>query len=170
MHNDSVALATKGFLVMKRKETSGNDWHYIKRKNGVAVLALTKKGEIIFVTQRRPIINKTLLEIPAGGIEEGRSLIQEAKRELQEETGFYPKKIKKLIEIYPTPGYYTEKTSIFLATDLAEKKKNPTKEEKNNQLRVVKKTIPQVLRAITKGEINDAKTIVAVLFYLKDKG
>ena len=161
---DSIFFESKGFKVIKRKESSTEEWYYVERKNGVAILAVTNRQKIILVKQKRPIINKDLLEIPAGGID-ANFLVKEARRELQEETGYYPKTIKKIGEIFSSPGYYTEKTYIFFASNLVKKSQALTAIEKTNNLRVVKKSLTEALNAIKKGKITDAKTIVAILLY-----
>ena len=165
---DSIFFKSKGFQVIRRKEHDKKEWYYVKRKNGVAVLAITNHGEIILVKQRRPIINKDLLEIPAGGIETP-SLIKEARRELLEETGYYPKTIKRVAELFSSPGYYTEKTYIFFAHDLIKKSQALTSVEQKNNLQVVKKTIPEAVQAIVNGKITDAKTVAAIFRYTQLK-
>ena len=165
MHmQDSIFFKSKGFQVIKRTERDKKEWYYVWRKNGVAILAVTDREEIILVQQRRPIINKDLLEIPAGGADT-RSLIKEARRELQEETGYYPKTIKKAVELFSSPGYYTEKTHIFFASDLVKKSQTLTKVERINNLQVVKKSLMDALDLIKTGKITDAKTVSAILLY-----
>ena len=166
---DSIILKTKSFTVINRKSKNEN-WHFIDRKPGVAVLAITNDNHVVLVKQKRPVVNKTLLEIPAGGIDLKQTLINQAKRELEEETGFRSKNFTKLLELYPSPGYYNEKTTIFLATKLYKGKQHLTTSELKNSLKVLLMPFKKVLANIKSGKIQDAKTVVAVLFYKKNKG
>ncbi|PIT98272.1 MAG: hypothetical protein COT71_01600 [Candidatus Andersenbacteria bacterium CG10_big_fil_rev_8_21_14_0_10_54_11] len=167
---EKIVLQTKGFDVIQREEADSHVWHYVRRKEGVAILALTDDHEVILVRQRRPAISDILIEIPAGGIERGDTdLTAEASRELKEETGFEAGKLEKMIEMYPSPGYYTEKTHIFLATHLSRSQQRLTELEKQNQLKVMQLPLPKVLEMICEGEITDAKTIVAVCLYTQKK-
>jgi len=62
---------------------------YIKKEGpAVAVLALTKKKEVILVRQFRPGPKKVLNELPGGYIDANETPETAALRELQEETGY----------------------------------------------------------------------------------
>lgn len=69
-----------------------------KGKDSVQVLAFTKNKEIILVEQYRPTQEKTMLELPGGGIEDSDEdkIKDAAKRELIEETAYKPGKIEFL--------------------------------------------------------------------------
>ncbi len=66
------------------------------------------KDRIILLRQWRAVLNKYLLELPAGTLDKGESILTCAKRELIEETGYASQKMTKLGRIYPVPGYSTE--------------------------------------------------------------
>ena len=58
--------------------------------DGVAILALDDRNNVLTVTQYRYVFGKTLLEIPAGKLEPGEDPVAGALRELKEETGAVP--------------------------------------------------------------------------------
>ncbi|MEH7664858.1 NUDIX hydrolase, partial [Bacillus velezensis] len=60
----------------------------VKHPGAVAVLAVTEEGKIILVNQFRKPLERTIVEIPAGKLEEGEEPEHTALRELEEETGY----------------------------------------------------------------------------------
>jgi len=90
----------------------------VERSDCVAVIAVDADDNILLEKQFRQAINKELLEIPAGGIDAGEEPETAVVREMREETGFRPQKLKKLGGFYSSPGYTTEYLYLYLATDL----------------------------------------------------
>ncbi len=125
-----------------------------------------KKQKIIMIKQFRYAINKYIYELPAGTKEKNENSFNCAKRELEEETGYYPEKLKKLITIYPSPGIISEKMDIFLATSLKKKKQNLEQDE-NIKIKIF--TLNKLINMIFKGKIVDGKTIVGILLLNKIK-
>ena len=66
-------------------------------------------GATILVRQYRKAVEKTLLEVPAGGIDVGETPETAARRELLEETGFTADIIEPLASFYSSPGFCTER-------------------------------------------------------------
>lgn len=87
-----------------------------------------------------------------------------ALRELEEETGYRANSIEYLTEFYSTPGFCTEKLSIFYAKDLKFVGQNL---DEGENLDVVEIPVDEALSLIESGEIMDAKTISSILFYDK---
>ena len=104
-----------------------------------------------------------LLEIPAGKLEKGEDPMLAAKRELEEETGLVASELKPLFTLYPTPGYTNEKIYIYEASGVTLGKQHL---DEGEFLNVVFLPVEEVARMIERGEIRDAKTIVAVQSYL----
>ena len=80
----------------------------VEHVDGVAILALDDRNNVLTVTQYRYVIGKTLLEIPAGKLEPGEDPFEAMKREQLEETGTTGKNYVSLGNLYPTPGYCGE--------------------------------------------------------------
>ena len=108
------------------------------------------------------------MEIPAGKLNPGEDPAVTAARELEEETGYIPEKVNLLYTMYPTPGYTNEKIYIYEAEGARAGKEHPDEDEF-----ITSSFYPadEVCRMIERGEIRDAKTIIAVQHYLlKGKG
>jgi ADP-ribose pyrophosphatase len=135
----------------------------VEHPDCVAVVALDEQGNVLLVRQFRHPVGRFLLEIPAGGIDPGEEPVESVRRELQEEIGYFPRKIDKLGGFYSIPGYGTEYLHCFLATDLVPGRLVAEDTEDIELVRVPTEEIPGL---ITSGEICDAKTIAALLTFL----
>lgn len=144
------------------------DQKYSKREivlhdNAVAVVSI-HDDKILLVKQYRISVDKIIYEVPAGMIEHDENPKDAALRELEEETGYRAKNIEYLTEFYSTPGFCTEKLSIFYAKDLEFVGQNLDEGEK---LEVVEMPLEDAMSMIESGEIMDGKTISSILFYDK---
>ena len=135
----------------------------VEHSDCVAVVALDEQGNVILVRQFRYAVDRFLLEIPAGGIDPGEEPIDSVRRELQEEIGYFPRKIDKLGGFYSIPGYGTEYLHCFLATDLVPARLMAEDTDDIELVRVSPDEIPQL---IASGEICDGKSIAALLTFL----
>ncbi len=128
---------------------------------GITILPIDK-GNIVLVRQYRPVVERWLYELPAGGRKRGESDMECAKRELKEETGFTAKKMRYLFTSLPTVGYSTEKMHFYIASGLSK----GLQELDNDEVMAVKEfTLKQALAMIRDGRIIDGKTIQGILYY-----
>ncbi|MFY3741802.1 MAG: ADP-ribose pyrophosphatase [Candidatus Nitrosomirales archaeon] len=118
---------------------------------------------IIMEKQYRYPVGKDLFEIPAGTLEKGESPEKCAARELIEETGYRAGNLKQLGRFYMSPGYCTEVMHVFVATNLS-KVESPGMDD-DEVIEIVKVSVDDAVKMILKGEIEDAKTVCAVLAY-----
>ena len=139
---------------------------YIEHRGAAAMLAFDEKGKVLLVKQHR-FPHGYVLEIPAGTLEIGEEPIKCAFRELEEETGYRAKKMTPLVTFYPSIGYNQEKIHCFLASGL--KKISDLSLDEDEILSVEKIELKKLLTMIKKGEIEDSKTICAVLTYAAKK-
>ncbi|MBR2384749.1 MAG: NUDIX hydrolase [Clostridia bacterium] len=133
----------------------------ISHSGGACVLAV-KDGKVLLEKQFRYAYGKDIYEIPAGKRDKGEDFSVTAKRELEEETGLIPLNLRKITEIYPTPGYTDEVIGIFFADKFEEGKLDFDDTEDLTSEWV---DIGEVYKMMEKGEIVDAKTLIALLWY-----
>ncbi len=132
----------------------------IEHSGGCCVLC-ERDDKILFVKQYRYAYSQELLELPAGKINHGEDPMETAKRELIEECGIRADKLELLFTVYPTPGYTNEKLYIYKASGLSNTDKNLDDGEFLTDLWIDKVTVKKML---DNNEINDAKTLIALLY------
>ena len=101
-----------------------------------------------------------LLEIPAGKREKGEQPDETARRELQEEVGATAREWQSLGEVIASPGCYDEVLYLYLARDLTFGAQHPDEDEFLNVERI---PFDELLRRCLQNEVQDAKTVAAVL-------
>jgi amino-acid N-acetyltransferase len=138
----------------------------VEHGNCVAIVAVDDKDNVLLVRQFRQAVGKELLEIPAGSIEPGEYPEEAVRRELQEETGYFPHKVEKLGCFYSTPGYCNEYLHVYLATKLSPKSLHAEDTAGIELVRVPLEHIPDI---IASGEICDAKSIAGLLRFVRGK-
>ncbi len=133
----------------------------VVHRGSAVIVPVFDDRTVALVRQYRHAAGKYLLEVPAGSLDEGEDPITGARRELEEEIGVTPENIEKIAEFYVSPGFLTEKMSVFLATGLTKTRQNL---EEDELIEIERLTFEQALDKIRSGEIEDAKTIVGLMF------
>ena len=125
-----------------------------------AVIPVDSEGNTYLVRQFRAPVECVLLEIPAGKLDApDEDRLWAAKRELKEETGLKAANWLHLTDTVTTPGFSSERISLYLARDLSFGDQQPDDDE---FLNVVKLPFEEVWNMVMCGEIRDAKTQIAV--------
>lgn len=132
----------------------------VRHPGGVVIVAQKDDDTILMVKQFRYPLKQTSLELPAGKLEYGEDPDLCSRRELEEETGYIAKTWKSLGFIYTTPGFCDEKLYLYFATDLEFKKQNL---DDGEILECFEYNSDKVFEMIKNGEINDSKTICALM-------
>jgi ADP-ribose pyrophosphatase len=124
----------------------------------------TEDPQLLLIRQYRYAADGFIWEVPAGRLEAGESPETCARRELQEETGATAGRWDRLTTIYTTPGFTDERIHLFAARDLVVRRED-TNREPDEFMEVKPVSLRQALEMIRGGEMVDAKTVVAVLFF-----
>jgi len=156
----------EGRLISVRKDTvrlpngRTSTREVVVHPGAVAIVPMLEDGRVILVKQYRHAVGKILMEIPAGTLYPDETPEECALRELREEVGYAAGRLEKLTSVYLAPGYSTELIHLFLATDL-----QPAEGETDEDefLKPVTLTLDEAIAQITDGEIQDAKTVAALL-------
>jgi ADP-ribose pyrophosphatase len=134
----------------------------IEHPGAVALVPVTETGDLLLIRQYRYAAERWLLEVPAGTLDPDEDALTCADRELQEETGYKAATIERIGGFYVAPSYDQEYIHIYVATGLSESRLEPDDDE---DIEVVPTPLDEALAMIERGDIEDAKTMSAVLLY-----
>ena len=139
----------------------GTSYREIIEHNGGAVIAaLTEDKKLVMVRQYRKPADKVMLEVPAGKIDPGEKPLEAAVRELKEETGYTAEKVEFLTQFYPSVGYSEEVLYLYLCTGLIP---GETNFDENEAIDIEEVELDRLFKMAMSGEIDDAKTLIAIL-------
>lgn len=133
----------------------------IRHPGAVVVIGVLDNGKLLFERQFRYPLRSVMLELPAGKIDAGEHILDTAKRELREETGYRAKLWRHLGTVHPAIGYADERIEIFWAQGLSFIGESPDHDE---ILEIVELNIADAMLAVRDGEITDGKTISALVW------
>lgn len=122
----------------------------------------------MLVKQYRYAIQKTSLEIPAGKLEQGEDPYTCGLREFEEESGYTSEKLYPICEMYSTPGFCNEKIYLYYSNDLI-KVENPKAMDEDEEIETLWFSFDEIQKMLENGEIDDAKTIIALQYALLNK-
>jgi len=140
------------------------DLDYIEHPGAAAIVPLIAPGEVLLIKQYRHALKQYIWEIPAGTLNPDEPVMDCARRELIEETGYAASEWQKLGQITPVPGYSDERVHLFLASALAAARQELDADE---VLAVHRMPLIKALEMITRGDIQDAKSICGLLLAQK---
>ncbi|MCR5803522.1 MAG: NUDIX hydrolase [Clostridia bacterium] len=132
----------------------------IKHNGGACILPIDSEGNAYMVKQFRSPFEEIMFEAPAGKLELNEDPRDCAIRELREETGFVAGKVTNLGVMVCSPGYCSEKISMFLAEDLSFE---GTDLDDGEFLNVIKIPFSKIYEMTMNNEITDAKTCICIL-------
>jgi ADP-ribose pyrophosphatase len=117
--------------------------------------------QILLIRQYRYAAEKYLYEVPAGRLDPGEAPDECARRELREETGCVAERVEPLYTMYTTPGFTDERIHLYMAVGLT---RGENAREADEFIEVETMPLSRALSLIERGEIQDAKTALSLLF------
>jgi ADP-ribose pyrophosphatase len=132
----------------------------VHHPGAAAVVPFLGDDEVLLIRQYRHAAGGMILEVPAGKLDSGEPPDVCARRELQEEAGQRAGRLEALGWIWTTPGFTDEKIFLFAAFELAPVPQNLDTDE---IIEIVPTPLQRALELVWSGEINDAKSAIALL-------
>jgi len=114
--------------------------------------------------QFRYPVGRVLIEFPAGKLDPGESALATAQRELREEAGYTATRWELFGRIHSVVGYSTEAIEFFVADGLTDV---GAALDDGEFLEVGTMSVEDMLAALDRGDITDAKTVAALLLYVR---
>jgi len=131
-------------LLLEYRDDKGEvrRWEAVERVNCngiVVIIPVTAEGDLLLIRQFRPVLNSYVIEFPAGLNDKGETLLDAARRELIEETGYTSETFELMAEGPVSSGLSTEILTVFLARDAlpaspALREKHPVEETESIEL------------------------------------
>src|SRR4051794_39871486 len=164
--DEQTLLKSRRFTVVEKTVTRADgqvaSLQYVKHPGSVAILPLLEDGGVCLIRSRRLTVGEILIEVPAGTREPDESPLETARRELAEETGYRATHFEELLAYFPSPGVLSERMWIYVAKGLTAG--SPAREA-NEEIENLVVSWEEALAMIDSREIQDGKTIVALLAY-----
>jgi ADP-ribose pyrophosphatase len=135
---------------------------YIVHPGAAVIIPVFENGDILLERQHRYPLHRDFIELPAGKFDPDEAELACAQRELQEETGYLAERWSELPTFYPCIGYANERLVYFLAEGLSYSGVNMDEDEFLEILRI---PLAEALDMIGDGRINEAKTVMGLLWY-----
>ncbi len=94
------------------------DYFIFEYPDWAMTVAVTKQGELVLIRQYRHGIAQVHYELPGGVVDPNEPLLESAKRELLEETGYGGGIWQPWMTLSPNPATHTNTAHIYLAIDV----------------------------------------------------
>ena len=141
------------------------------RGNGATILLynLSRRSVILVRQFRFPTYDDAhdgfLIETPAGLLDNA-SPEQRIRAEVEEETGYRVGAVRKVFEVYMSPGSVTEKLHFFIGEFEVDARSGDGggNLEEGEDIEVMEVPIQQALMMVAEGEIADGKTIMLLQY------
>lgn len=161
MYQGAIVDVYRDYMQFSNGNTE--EWDYIHHRGAAAVIPVMDDGRIIMVRQYRNALERFTLEIPAGALDEsdepGKTC---SARELEEETGYRSENLEWLMTLRTTVAFCNEKIEVYVAHNLIPSKQHL---DPNEFVNVEIHTIEELKQMVFSGEIEDSKTVAAIMAY-----
>src|SRR5579863_1565140 len=132
----------------------------VHHPGGAAAVAVDAARRVCLLRQYRYVAGGWLWELPAGKLEPGEPPLATARRELSEEAGVSAEHWHGLGTVLSSPGVFSERLHLFLATGTAP---GSSAHERAEVIEVHWLPFEQACDWALSGTISDCKTVVGLL-------
>ena len=161
-----VLFVARRFRVVRRYQHSADGTAHVREiiehPGAVVIVPMVGANQVCLIREYRIAVGETLWELPAGTLEHDEPVLETARRELIEETGYRSGAMEKFGELWMSPGILNERMHMFVATELVA---GPTALEAGEEIESAVVAWDEALAMIDRGEIRDAKTVAGLLAY-----
>ncbi len=138
----------------------------VDHPGAVAVVAIDDEGCLNLVRQLREAARGELVELPAGTLDkEGEAPLDAAKRELREECGLTGGEWTELAGYWTAPGFLRERMTVFVAEGCTRGEASP---DEGEEVELVRWPVAAIASRLH--EIDDGKTLIGLLLFLRERG
>ena len=131
----------------------------VEHSGGAVIIAITDEKKMVMIRQFRKPADKVMFEVPAGKIDPGEDPMDAAVRELKEETGYTASSVRYLCRFYTSVGFSEEVLYLYIMEGLTP---GDTDFDENEAIDMEEWSITDLHDMVVRGEIDDAKTIIAI--------
>lgn len=137
---------------------------YVTHPGAVVVIPQLNHGALVFERQFRYPLRRVMLELPAGKIDAGEDILDCARRELREETGYEASRWRHLGTTHTCIGYSDERIEFFLAQGLSHV---GDALDAGEFIEVIEMSLDAAVAGVREGRITDGKTITGLFWALQ---
>lgn len=164
-------------VTLKDGSKQTQDREVYDRGNGAVIFLYNREKKSVILTKQLRIPtwfngNKDGMMIEAcAGVLDKDSPEECIRRETEEETGYTLDKVKKVMEVYMSPGSVTEILYFFTAeySDAMKTGTGGGAENEQENIEVMELPFDKAIEMISTGEIKDAKTIILLQYAFMHK-
>ncbi|MCB8920461.1 MAG: NUDIX hydrolase [Ardenticatenaceae bacterium] len=136
-------------------------YNTVTKENAVWIVPVLADGRILLIRNYRYTVDDWCWEVPAGGMENGRTALETAVAELREETDGMAEEIRLITQFYVSNGFCDEVGNVFLATGVT--LTHSPQYESTEVMTLHPLPAAEVLRMARAGEITDGPSALALL-------
>jgi ADP-ribose pyrophosphatase len=132
----------------------------VRMKPGVSVLAMDDDGSVYLTIEYKYAIERESIEVVSGGIDEGESTIDAARRELREEVGLEAAEWTELDFVDPFTSAINSPAALFLARKISVVDATP---EGTEVIKVLRLDLSEAVQMVLDGRITHGPSCVVLL-------